>query len=88
MLLPSTRGWTDPVAELRAACLAAVAWLVEAGAGHDRRRPAGGELDVSLGEELLAGNVEGLQALSRVLTPGHRATMDYEADPWLSGTGW
>jgi len=41
-----------------------------------------GELDAVLGEELLAGNVEGLRALGGVLTPAHRATMDYEDDPF------
>ena len=153
-LLPEYASLTDPVADLRAACLAAVAWLVEEGpvtvvADAQGRRvaesllsvastgsttegrsttdesPTGpvlvvangsarrgekapgyldersfafdaaiaaalrapdpgalGELDPVLGEELLAGNVEGLRALGRVLTPGHSATMDYEDDPF------
>ena len=153
-LLPEYASLTDPVAELRAACLAAVAWLVEEGgpvtvvadaqgrrvaesllgvvstsstteAALDRRGArrrvlvvangsarrgekapgyldersfafdaaigaalrgpdpgALGELDAVLGEELLAGNVEGLRALGGVLTPAHRATMDYEDDPF------
>jgi hypothetical protein len=170
-LLPEYAGLADPVAELRAACLAAVSWLVAEGGpvsvvadaqgrrvaesllgvvstssttegrsttegcsttegpsttegrsttegpggvlvvangsakrgekapgylderafGYDAtigaalRAPdpaALGDLDVSLGEELLAGNVAGLRALSRVLTPGHRASVDYEGDPF------
>jgi hypothetical protein len=152
-LLPEYAGLTDPVAELRAACLTAVSWLVDGGGpvsvvadaqgrrvaesllgvvstssttegcsttegprgvlvvangsakrgekapgylderafGYDAtigaalRAPdpaALGDLDVSLGEELLAGNVAGLRALSRVLTPGHRASVDYEGDPF------
>jgi hypothetical protein len=146
-LLPEYASLTDPVAELRAACLAAVAWLVQEGGpvtvvadaqgrrvaesllgvvstssttegpgrvlvvangsarrgekapgyldersfgldaaiGAALRGPDPGalkELDSVLGEELLAGNVEGLRALGRVLTPAHRATMDYEDDPF------
>jgi len=152
-LLPEYAGLTDPVAELRAACLAAVAWLVDEGGpvsvvadaqgrrvaesllgvvstssttggrsttegprgvlvvangsakrgekapgylderafGYDAtigaalRAPdpaALGDLDVVLGEELLAGNVAALRALSGVLTPGHRASVDYEGDPF------
>jgi hypothetical protein len=146
-LLPEYASLTDPVAELRAACLAAVAWLVQEGGpvtvvadaqgrrvaesllgvvstGSTTEGPGGvlvvangsarrgekapgyldersfgfdaaigaalrgpdpgalGELDCVLGEELLAGNVEGLRALGRVLTPAHRATMDYEDDPF------
>jgi hypothetical protein len=151
-LLPEYASLTDPVAELRSACLAAVSWLVEDGGpvtvvadAQGRRvaehllgvvsasstaegRPAGsadpvlvvangsarrgekapghldersfafdaaigaalrgpdpgalGQLDAGLGEELLAGNVEGLRALGGVLTPAHRATMDYEDDPF------
>jgi hypothetical protein len=146
-LLPEYAGLTDPVAELRAACLAAVSWLVDEGGrvsvvadaqgrrvaesllgvvstssttegpggvlvvangsakrgekapgylderafGYDAtigaalRAPdpeALGDLDVVLGEELLAGNVAGLRALSRVLTPGHRASVDYDGDPF------
>jgi hypothetical protein len=157
-LLPEYAGLTDPVAELRAACLAAVFWLVDEGGpvsvvadvqgrrvaesllgavstssttdgrppsapspadstggvlvvangsarrgeqapgylderafGYDAtigaalRAPdpaALGDLDVVLGEELLAGNVAGLRALGGLLTPGHRASVDYEADPF------
>jgi hypothetical protein len=159
-LLPEYASLADPVAELRAACLAAVSWLVDAGRvsvvadaqgrrvaehllaasgglvstgstsdpggstdggstdagsvlvvanGSARRgekapgyldeRAAGFDaalgaalrgpdptalagLDVVPAEELLAGNVAGLRALGEILTPGHRASVDYDADPF------
>jgi hypothetical protein len=159
-LLPEYASLADPVAELRAACLAAVSWLVDAGpvsvvadaqgrrvADHllaaasglvstgstsDPRGSTGGGstdagavlvvangsarrgekapgylderaagfdaalgaalrgpdpaalagLDVLLAEELLAGNVAGLRALGEILTPEHRASVDYDAEPF------
>jgi hypothetical protein len=165
-LLPEYASLADPVAELRATCLAAVGWLVDGGEpvsvvadaqgrrvaehllavsgglvstgstsdprgstdggaadggatgagsvlvvanGSARRgekapgyldeRAAGFDgalgaalsgpdpaalagLDVVLAEELLVGNVAGLRALGEMLTPGHRASVDYDAEPF------
>ena len=150
-LLPEYAGLTDPVAGLRAACVAAVAWLVEdgpvrvvadaqgrrvaehllevvstgsTGGGSTGGGPGGvlvvangsarrGEkapghldersfafdaavdaalrgpdptalagLDGVLADDLLAGNVDGLKMLGRLLTARHRATVDYSDDPF------
>jgi hypothetical protein len=143
-LLPEYAGLEDPVADLRAACRAAVAWLVESGpvrivgdpqgrrvgewllseAGASEGGDAGGVLAVGNGSacrtekapgylderapgfdadlaraltapdpkaltaidpatstDLLAAT-EGIRSLGDVLTTAHKATVDYDDDPY------
>ena len=151
-LLPEYASLSDPVAELRAACLSAVSWLVDgdgpvsvvadaqgrrvaeslvgvvstsstaeeiagsaggavlvvangsarrgekapgylderafmfdAALGEALRGPdpdALARLDVVLAAALLAGNAAGLRTLGGILTPEHRASVDYDAEPF------
>ena len=149
-LLPEYAGLVDPVPELRAACLAAVAWLAgcgpvvviadaqgervaralleaagggvstgSTGVGHPaylvvangsarRTEKAPGHLDeraasfdgalekalrgpdpqalanldVALGDELLAGNVVGFRTLGDLLSSGYEVSVDYADDPF------